>query len=353
MADPGLPEAVAHSVADHVVDDLNRLTGSEPITWSVDVSRDTMPLTHQNEILLWEHAPDLRRDRGWDYVIYLTDLPRSIDNNSLVCSLDTPSRSALISLPALGAVRTTSKTRKMLTELIRSLQQEVPDQSSGVAGTRNLNRGGWRRIPRDDSNGSYDLVLTGPFNRPRLLAGMVRNNRPLRVLPALSGSTATAVATGAFGIFYTSIWNMADAASTSRMAMISISVVLAFTIWLVFHNGLWTRTRGASHDMRSWRDNAATFITLGIGVALMYVVLWAILFTVSMAVINQEYLASNLGHAVNLLDYLNISWLASALGMMAGAVGSNFDSESNIREATYTRRENVRRQLAETEDVDG
>lgn len=350
LADPGLPEAVARSVAANVAHDLNKLSGSEPVEWAMDVSRETMPLTAQNEIPLLEHAPRLRREHDWDYVIYLTDLPRSLDENSIVCEVDIPGRSALISLPALGAVRVSSRTRKVLRELIRSMQQEISGHSSAVASNRGFGRRRWRRIQREDTSESYDVVLTGPFSRPRLLSGMVRSNRPVRLLPALSSCMATAVATGGFGIFYASIWNMSDALTTPRMAMISVFVVAAFSMWLIIHNSLWAPIRGAYDHTKTGLDNIATVITVGVGIALMYLVLWGILLAVTLAVVNAEYLASEVGHPVNLLDYLDIAWLASALGMMGGAMGSNFDSESAIREATYTRREHVRRQLAQVEE---
>lgn len=349
MADPGLPEAVARSVAENLALDLNRLSESEPVEWVVDVSRDTMPLTAQNEIPLADHAPRLRREHDWDYVIYLTDLPRSLDGNSIVCEVDVPGHSALISLPALGAVRVKSRTRKVLRELVRSMQQEISGHSSAVASDREFGRRWWRRVRREDSMESYDVVLTGPFSRPRLLAGMVRSNRPVRLLPALSSCMATAVATGGFGIFYASIWNMSDALSTIRLVMISVFVVAALSTWLIFHNNLWAPIRGAHDHRKTGLDNIATVITVGVGVALMYLVLWAILLAVTLAVVNADYLAGDVGHPVGLLDYLDIAWLASALGMMGGAMGSNFDNESDIHEATYTRREYVRRQLAAAE----
>ena len=350
MADPGLPEAVARSVAEHVAHDLNRLEESDAIEWSVTVSRDTLPLTAQNEIPLLDHAPTLRSNHDWDYVVYLTDLPRSLGEDSIISEVDVSSRAALVSLPALGATRIKSKTRRVLTDLIRSMQREASEHTGSVATERAFGRRNWRRITSEDRSESYDVVLTGLFSRPRLLAGMVRSNRPLRLLPALSSCMATAVATGGFGIFYASIWNMSDALSTARMAMISVFVVTAFSIWLIIHNKLWNPLKGAYDHMRSGLDNAATIITVGVGVASMYLVVWAILFAVTLAVVNAEYLAGDVGHPVNLLDYLDIAWLASALGMMGGAMGSNFDSESDIREATYTRREHVRRQLAEAEE---
>ncbi|MDO5368602.1 hypothetical protein [Kocuria sp.] len=350
MADPGLPEVVARSVASSVERDLNRLDSSESVEWRVDVSRETFPLTAENEIPLLRHAPDLKRDHEWDYIVYLTDLPRSLNNNSLVCEVDATGGTALVSLPAFGAVRIKSKTRRVLTKLVRSMQMDTSGRSRTMPSPQRFGHRKWRRIQHENDRNNYDIVLAGVMSRPRLLAGMVRCNRPLGLLPALSSSVAAGVATGAFGIFYASIWNMSDALSSPRMAMISVVVITAFSIWLIGHNGLWNPLKGAHNQIRSGLDNVATMITVGVGVAAMYLVIWAILLAVALAVVDAEYLAGDVGHSVNFVNYLDIAWLASALGMMGGALGLNFDSESAISEATYTRREYVRRQLAKKRD---
>ena len=353
MADPGLPEVVARSVASSVARDLNRSSGPEPVEWRVNVSRETFPLTAENEIPLLRNAPGLKRHYQWDYIVYLTDLPRSLGKNSLVCEVDATGGSALISLPAFGVLRIKSKTRHLLTKVVRSMHLAGSGCSNTALHPEGFGQRRWRRIQHESDRNNFDVVLAGPMSRPRLIAGMVRCNRPLRLLPALSSCMAAAVATGGFGIFYASIWNMSDALSSQRLAMISIFVVTAFSIWLIGHNGLWNPLKGADHQMRSGLDNIATAITVGVGVTVMYLVTWAILLAVTLAVVNTDYLAGDVGHSVNFFNYVDIAWLASALGMMGGALGLNFDSESAIREATYTRREYVRRQLAtKREDQD-
>lgn len=120
--------------------------------------------------------------------------------------------------------------------------------------------------------------------------------------------------------------------------------------WLIIHNGLWNRTWSDTDPWQAGRDNAATIVTMWISVAMMYLVLWSLLFLIGLAVIEADYFQSQLGHPVNLLDYGHLSWLAASLGTMAGALGSNFDSDEAIREATYSRREHQRRQLADSYD---
>ena len=137
---------------------------------------------------------------------------------------------------------------------------------------------------------------------------------------------------------------MPDALSSPRMAMISVVVIIAFSSWLIGHNGLWNPLKGAHNQTRSGLDNTATMIT--VGVAAMHLVIWAILLALALAVVDAEYPAGDVGHSVNFVNYLDIAWPAPALGMMGGALGLNFDSGNAMSGATYTRREYVRRQLA-------
>ena len=67
-----------------------------------------------------------------------------------------------------------------------------------------------------------------------------------------------------------------------------------------------------------------------------------------LTVIEGGYLGSQLGHPVTLLDYGHLSWLAASLGTLAGALGSSFDSDEAVREATYSRRVHQRRKLADS-----
>ncbi|MFC7403451.1 hypothetical protein [Citricoccus sp. GCM10030269] len=306
------------------------------------------PLIGDGQIPLLDHVEALRERHGWDYMVYLTDLPRSHDGGPMVCEVSAAAKAALVPWPALGAVRLVARTRKLLATLIGSMRKGTEDYPSAPAARHALGRGapGAGRGAED----TVYLVLAGRLNQLRLLAGMVGSNQPGRLLPALSTSVATAAATGAFGIFFAPMWNLSDALPLVRLAAISAVVITALSGWLIIHNVLWNRTRHASDPWRAGRDNAATVVTVWLSVGMMYMVLWSVLFTAGLVVIEADDLQSQLKHPVSLLDYGHLSWLAASLGTLAGALGSNFDSEDAIREATYSRREHQRRQLADSHD---
>jgi hypothetical protein len=346
MADPGVPENVAASVAPELARELSNSSGEQGpvVRWEVEVSQTRLPINRQGEIPLMRQAHRIRSEQGWDYLVYLTDLPRAQNDQSMLSEASSAAHAALVSLPALGAYRLKARAGELLLALIQSMQRGTEDFPSVAAARRALGHSAVHRAA-GDGDISY-LVLPGRANRWRLLSGMVRSNRPGRLLTALSSCMAAAAATGAFGIFYASIWGMADAMSAPRLALVSAVVIAALSAWLILHHGLWNRIREADDRWRAGLDNAATLITVGTGVALMYGVLWAVLFVAGLVVIPPDYLQSQLGHPVTLVDYLRLSWLAASLGTMAGALGASFDSPDAIREATYSRREHERRQLA-------
>ena len=349
MADPGLPETVARAVAGDLARELGQVADAGA-RWNVEVSRETLPLTRDGDVPLLEHAAVLRDRRDWDYVVYLTDLPRSHGGDTMLCEASSETGAALVSLPALGVARLRVRVRALLVTLIRAVREGTQERPSEAVVRQAVGHGRVRWVPPGDGEKASYVVLPGAPNRMRLLSGMVRSNRPGRLLRALSSCVAAAAATGAFGIFYATIWSMADALPAARLAAISAVVVSALSAWLIVHNGLWNRPRNVADPRRARLDNAATVITVWLSVALMYLVLWAGLFVVGVAVVDAGYLHSQLGRPVGFLDYVRLSWLAASLGTLAGALGSNFDSDEAIREATYSKREHQRRQLAESYD---
>lgn len=78
---------------------------------------------------------------------------------------------------------------------------------------------------------------------------------------------------------------------------------------------------------------------------IMYDLLFLALFVAGLVVIASSHLESQLGRPVAIADDSQPSW-------PAGALGSDFDSEEAIRQATYSRREHERRELAAAHEAE-
>ncbi|GAA1865221.1 hypothetical protein [Brevibacterium marinum] len=348
IADSGVPEKIAQSVAGALKQELAERV--EDVEWNVVVSKDTFSLTPDGDIPLMDRAQETRRQYEWDYTVYLTDLPRHHNREPLLCEVSTAQQALLVSVPALGAHRLRAQTRKLVVALIYSTE-EGTGQTSLAESVRSIAQ--LKSAHGDAQQGRNDtsyIVLPGWPNRLRLLTGMVRSNRPGRMLPALTTSIAAAAAVGTFGVFYSSIWTLADSLHPVRLLVIGLLVVAALTFWLIFRNRLWTRRRDAVYAWQGGLDNTTTIIMVGTSVALMFLVLFAFLLGLGLVVVDASRLHSELMHPVSFFSYPKLAWLAACLGTLAGALGSNFDSDDEIRQATYSKREYERRQRREAYD---
>lgn len=115
---------------------------------------------------------------------------------------------------------------------------------------------------------------------------------------------------------------------------------------MLVRNGLWEKPQKGSDRKTVALYNASTVATLFIGVAFMYVLLYAVTLVAAFVVIDSNYLNSVLSRPGGFADYATIVWLASSVGIVAGALGSSFESEEAVRKATYSKRELERQRAA-------
>lgn len=165
-----MPGQLAGRIADGLPARLARDLGEET-AWRVEHETQSLPLDEDGDIPMLALAEQRRAEHGWDL---------------------------LVSLPALGALRLRHRVRRLIVHLVRHLVAHRSAKAADpprrmldrlrelVAPTRHI-RG---RGPADQH-----LALVGVRGRLRLLAGMIRDNRPWRLVPNLAGATAAAAAT--------------------------------------------------------------------------------------------------------------------------------------------------------------
>ncbi len=324
VADRGQP-------ADDVAFALRRLgqdRGDGSAGVDVETVTGTFPLTKDGEVHLERYADALRRARGWDRLIYVTDLPLTALNRPLVSRRSVDGRDLLISTPAFGAVR----ARRRITRELRSLLTG----DGPVFGVE-------RQVRDDDGVIAHARVLDHLGRSLRLIGGMVRANQPGSLLPVMTGSLAAMAATGGFGVFYGSIWNLSEAMGVWRLLLLAVLSVAVLSAWLIVRNRLWIRRATESSRWRESIDNIVTILTVTSTVMMMFLLAAVAMAVLSMIVVPRDYLSGVLDSPPSWGSYLRIGWLSAALGTFAGAIGSNFDRAVEIRSAVYTVREYERR----------
>lgn len=332
VADDGLPADLAEKLAPRLPSLLSARVSADH-EWEVETVRESMPLVGDGQLPIFDSAEQLMPEHQWDMIACLTELPRWIDDRPVTVEIFHDRRVALVSTPALGWFG----IRRRISHAVERLADGFLDRTLRADDAAGVDGGPDERVE------SHRLT-SGPRGWLRLLSGMVRHNRPWRLVPSLDRAIAAAVATAAFPIFYSSIWGMAEALSIYRLTLVTALAVLAMVGWLILHNGLCDRRRHRRDHGRTAVYNASTFITILIGVLCMYVLLVLIALLAALVVIPGGYLETTLGKAADLTDYVKLAWLASSMGTFAGAVGASFETETAIRRATYSKREHERRQ---------
>lgn len=346
IADPGLPYSFALKLKEALPKALGiDLDGS--VDWKVQVSELSLPLDEQGDVEINSHSSQIREAGKWDYLLYLTDLPKYVNGEPLTASVNVGFSSAVIVLPALGIVRR-QRLRRAAEQALAALH-EVGDpylREDGRPPTAVDPFSVERRTQATTNEEDAYETAKGLRGRMLLLGGMIRSNRPWLLIPRLSSALAAALAAGAFGIFYTSIWSMADYVPTLRLIIITVLAVSIMGSWLILHNRLWERPRGSRHREKRVLYNLATILTILSAVVMMYVALFAIILAGALIIIDPRFLALQLDQDIGFAEYLNLSWLSASLGIVAGAVGSSFDDEESVRKATFSSREYERRQIS-------
>ncbi|MFF0510269.1 hypothetical protein [Streptomyces sp. NPDC004250] len=305
-----------------------------------------------------EDPPTLMRrimDRGsaedWDIVVALTDLPLHAHGRRLAVDLNHEHGLALISLPSLGGLRLQTRVRRAVEEAVLGL---AGPHTTAVDG---LPRG-QPSPPPDDSlepvhpgpigeTVADDLryVVSGPRGYLRVLIGMVRANRPWRLVTGLSKALAAALATGAIATLDSTTWSLAEALSAPRLVIAMVGSVALMIGWLIVDGELWHRSTEGSPEARQRARlyNASTVVTVGIGALVCYVGLMAINLVWALFILNDQVFASTTRSPLHATEYLTLSWFVASVATVGGALGSGLESDEAIRAAAYSKREQERR----------
>lgn len=350
ITDPDLPQQVAEHLARRLPEQLSDEHGS---TVEIDVSVDPVTAGRHGTDEILQAARERREQQGWKYAICLTDLPLRVDNRPVLANLDVRERVALVCLPALGGFQPYRRAQQLVLQVWDEFTKQADQSADNEGDQRGLASALTALlapIHRDVVTGDDDRVdirysATRTRGRLRLLTGMVRTNRPWRLVFGMSRALAAAVATSAFGLSSSTIWLIGDQLGVpSRIAAV-VAVVMALAVWLIAAHHLWeTRNRSDAYDREQIvLYNVSTVVTLTVGVACFYLTLFVINLGIAAFLVPSTLLTSTLGHPATPITYVTLAWAFTTMGTLAGALGSSLETDEAVRQAAYGYRENQRR----------
>jgi hypothetical protein len=316
VADPASPTKIARQISD-----LGSAGGEDGNAWDMEVVSEPFTLGSEDLETAVARLGDHARQHEWDLVVGLTELPlRGDDGRYLLIETDRRRRTAVLSLPALGGLRMQGRTRHALRALVSGMTDPTSQDE--------------QRVPLPRVSGRW-----------RLLLGMVLANRPWLLVPGLKSALVAALATGAIATINPTVWLLARSLSSWRLTVATIASVALVVAWLVIDGELWDRPDDDSAQARerSRLYNTSTLVTLTTGVLLCYLALYVVnlvwaLFVLDPAVVG-GYLHASLGYG----DLLVLTWFVASMATVGGGLGTGLESDEAIRAATYSKREEERR----------
>src|SRR3954452_8385782 len=314
VADPAVPTEIARSMTD-----LSPVNGSDG--WDIEVVSEPVTTGSEDVETAMGRLQDEARQRSWDLVVRLTELPlHDHEGRHLLVETDPDERTAVLSLPALGGFRMHARARRALRSLVSGLAD--PDTTDERRVTLPRRRGRWR-----------------------LLLGMVLANRPWLLVPGLKSALVAALATGAVATIQSSVWLVAGSLSWWRLVVGTIVSVAIAVAWLVIDGELWDRPDDSSRQARerSRLYNASTLVTLTTGVLICYGALYVVNLAWALFIVNPDVMGSYLHAPRGYGDVVVLAWFVASAATIGGGLGSGLESDEAIRAAAYSKREQDRR----------
>ena len=171
---------------------------------------------------------------------------------------------------------------------------------------------------------------------------MVRANRPWRLLPHLSKAFASALAVLAYAILNPTIWQLGGSLDAWRMVLTALLAIAIMVAWLIIDHEMWERPDDEDQRELTAMFNAATALTLLIGVVCLYIGLMVIGLVADRVLIEDEVMRSATGRPATLGQHMSVVWLVASIATVAGAVGTGFESDEAVRQAAYGYRQRER-----------
>jgi hypothetical protein len=329
-------------IADRLTADLPRLLADrsgDDVRWDVRSGwGEVSPRRDRGYDGLLDDVARRRERAGWDVAICLTDLPLQVRRVPLVAHASRPRRAGLVSLPALGLGQLRA-TRAAVVGLVEGLTAD-DDEPTGPGPAERLSRltqtvAPIRRTLKHATDGEIGFVGATPLAQLRLLAGMVRANRPGRALLGLSKLLVGAFGTAAFTLTTSTIWKMGDSLDAARLTAIMLLSIGALVGWLIIAHDLWEKTTQDTPRQLARLFNTGTVLTLGLAAAVFYLLLLGGTVAAAALLIDRSVLGQTLGRPVGPADYLTLGWIMSSLATVGGAIGSGLESSEHVRAAAY------------------
>lgn len=349
---------LAKKLADKYYETLPNLLSSQfdsSIEWEVEVIKDSITGAAKNFIDLYTNTEIYAKENNWSYVINLTDLPILDEKKVVATDINKESQTILLSVSAfgLGSIRKRVErailyAMKEVYYLSNDTNQKDSEYNKKYYGQHAIPSKQLRRttvyIATTDSYHIRYLIAPSFIGKLQLVSGMTSVNKPLNMMKTLTSSIALSFTTGAFGLIFTTLWQLSYIFSELRLLSLSFASIFAMLIWIILAHQLWDTPADKEEKYISKLYNFTTLITLFISVSVYYITLFVLFLITCLTILPSDFVGQTIGTSgpAGFIRYVEIAWLAASIATVAGAVGVGLTNEKLVKESTFSYRQQYR-----------
>ncbi|CEA01718.1 hypothetical protein BN1048_01466 [Jeotgalicoccus saudimassiliensis] len=351
---PGMPRTLIEKIIDELPELTEKYIDADCIfKFELEVSPLASSAEYINETI--HRMAKIKKKNDWDYVIGITDLPSLSENRVVVSEFDSQKSVSLISLPALGFFSVKRKLRRMVTHHMEYLYKYNEDSMS--FSSRELSSPTVMNISRetpieDNESTNRYIIKSYIIGWLKIILGMAYINEPWSIVTNFKTLVSLAFATGTYIAIFSTPWELSIDYQPWRLFLLMIFAVIGMVFWLIYAHKLWGKSSTKTAVHYRWLYNLTTFMTLLFVTIANYVILF-ILLTISVTMFVPPEIFNDWTQAdedFTVMNYINLIWFTTSLGILAGALGSTAESEEKIRSVTYSYRQLYRYQELQKED---
>lgn len=353
IAAPELAEDIANKLLEPMTVALTQHVSKET-NWKIEIKIDSLTGAAETVLDIFEKAVSYKEVYEWDYIICLTDLPIFHQKKVVIADMNEERSIGLISLPAFGFRPFLKRVKKvaiyMCKEMHPSVQLNQEDSNEIInEGSKTFSKHSRSMFPLTPSrkvqiklgkSGDFHsrfLVVPQLYGRICLLLGMTLANSPFKMMSSLTNVIAIAFATGAFGMIFTTIWEVSHIFSNLRLTVITVAAIFGMVVWIVIAHNLWEKISLRENKQIRKLYNLTTALTLIIAISAYYSVIFILFFGTALVLIPPDFLDKvlELKGSVSFVNYLKIAWFCSSISIVVGAIGAGLKNEELVRNSTY------------------
>lgn len=377
---PDLPANITNKLIDSLPSFLNK-TVDPLVNWKPKLIIDPVVGSAEYMNQLMNSLIELKHEYQWDYVICLTDLPHFMNKHVVVADLNISHNIALVSIPSLGIFPMKKRIKNIIVNILRDLRQnqnresveetietkrispfsfiqrytfttgssdkqtlEKQTKEKNADNKRDKDNEDEKNYTQEDTEKQADIryiITSKSVGQIRLLAGMTYANRPWNALVSLKKIIVFALGTGIYITIFPTPWKLSTIYNLPRFITLMFVTILGMVVWMIVAHQLWEKKTAKGDPRLRKLYNYTTVTTLSSVIFVNYIILFVLFLTTIAIFVPPELFeaGTNIEGKPTIKHYLQLTWLITSLGTIAGSIGTTSENEVNIRQATYSYRQ--------------